>query len=60
MKFIARLQVSPRTSHSYEVEVRLEPCGPRYWLSIEANNRTQAAALAKRCGFDVCSVGMTG
>lgn len=51
--------------HLYVVEVWAKASnatGARAMQSIDvdANNRAQAAAIAKRAGFEVCSVNMVG
>jgi len=45
----------PNSKHLYSVEVE-----HGVWIQVEANNRTQAAAIAKRAGFDVRSISMEG
>jgi hypothetical protein len=48
------------TRHLYEVEYMNKSLGARFFIRVHANNRTQAAAIARRNGFDPASVNMIG
>lgn len=43
---------TPNTKHLYTIETTTG------YVDVEANNRTQAAAIAKRNGYEVRSVNM--
>ena len=45
----------PNSKHLYMIEVAYGE-----YIKVEANNRTQAAAIAKRNGYEVRSVSMEG
>lgn len=59
-----RLEANGRTTHDYDVYINmpegLECKGHEAIIGVWANNRTQAAALAKREGYVVRSVNMVG
>jgi hypothetical protein len=46
--------------HLYEVEYMDRVLGARFFVRVHAHNRTQAAAIARRNGFDPASVNMIG
>lgn len=47
------------TAHLYSIEVKLKD-GTKGQVDVEGNNRNQAASLAKKAGYEVCSVNMVG
>ena len=50
-------------NHSYDVEVSVYKDGKYHTsdnVGVEANNRTQAASMVRKAGYDVRSVNMTG
>jgi hypothetical protein len=52
---------TPNAKHLYDVEVQLgEDYRTRKIIEVEANNRDQAARLAKKAGYEPCSVNMIG
>jgi hypothetical protein len=46
--------VKANTKHLYEIQV------PGGYIQVEANNRTQAASIARKAGYEVLSVNMVG
>lgn len=49
----------PGAKHLYDIEVR-DIEGTTKTIEVEANNRNQAARVARDRGYEVCSVNMTG
>ena len=49
---------TPDTEHLYEIETEEE--GTPIIVEVEANNRNQAARIAREHGYAVRSVNMTG
>ena len=43
------------TTHSYDIEVSYDT-----FITVHANSRTQAAAIARKAGYEVRSVNMVG
>jgi len=54
-----RLGNRETAKHSYEIETTNEH-GKTMYITVDANNRDQAARIAERNGFDVWSVNMVG
>jgi hypothetical protein len=50
------------SKHLYEVEIKTDfaPPNHRSQIDVYANTRTQAESLARKNGFEVCSVNMVG
>ncbi len=45
-------------THLYSVGVKKN--GQRLTIEIDANNRTQAASIAVKAGYEVCDMNMVG
>jgi hypothetical protein len=56
---MTRLGNAATTTHLYSLEV-LNPLGKRNAIEVYANSRTQAASIAKRAGYSICSINMIG
>lgn len=48
------------SKHLYVAGVRYTPQESRFEVSVEANNRTQAASILKKRGLGVCDMYMEG
>jgi len=52
------LNPESKARHQYEVETVID--GRIVWVYVNAHNRTQAAAIARRAGLEVRSMSMAG
>ena len=50
---------TPKATHLYQMTV-IAPEGHRAQIEVEANRRDQAANMARRAGYEVLDVNMTG
>ena len=55
-----RLGNRQTAKHLYRLEVYLSPTSQNFEIEVDANSRSQAAHIAQKAGYVVCSVNMIG